>query len=412
MGWTRLLRGAVALATTTVIVTACDPPATVFFAVDSVLDAVDVSPGDGACATAVGTCTLRAAIGEANAAAEVADITLASGATYVVSVGGVEDANVSGDLDLTVSATIHGNGSTVDGNLLDRVFQTHGGSTRLTAEDLTIRGGRTTFDGGGVKGTVTLVRGTITGNEADGYIRCADGVGCTTVNGVGGGGVSGTLVAIDSTISDNTSTNGFFGCTITPPMIPTCQVSGGGAVVGSAELRNSTLSGNVAASGMGHSVFGSITVVSSTVVDDQPTGTVFAGSARFLGALAHGSQLDCAAIPTTGFVTLLPEFPDDNGTFTSLGHNRATPDPGSGTGCGFVQATDQAGVAGVLGPLADNGGPTETHLPAVTGPGVGAIPVGSTGLCDASAVADQRGGLRPSGSGCDVGSVERQPTDP
>jgi CSLREA domain-containing protein len=37
------------------------------FVVDSTMDAVDETPGDGACATAEGACTLRAAVMEANA---------------------------------------------------------------------------------------------------------------------------------------------------------------------------------------------------------------------------------------------------------------------------------------------------------------------------------------------------------
>ena len=37
------------------------------FVVDAAVDVVDAVPGDGACATAAGLCTLRAAVQEANA---------------------------------------------------------------------------------------------------------------------------------------------------------------------------------------------------------------------------------------------------------------------------------------------------------------------------------------------------------
>jgi hypothetical protein len=66
----------------------------------------------------------------------------------------------------------------------------------------------------------------------------------------------------------------------------------------------------------------------------------------------------------------------------------------------------------VLGPLADNGGPTRTRLPAAAGPGVDAIPAGTAGLCDGTTATDQRGLPRPVGGSCDVGAVERQAADP
>ena len=43
------------------------PATAATFYVDSEIDAVDALPGDGVCATSTGTCTLRAAIQEANA---------------------------------------------------------------------------------------------------------------------------------------------------------------------------------------------------------------------------------------------------------------------------------------------------------------------------------------------------------
>ena len=98
------------------------------FTVDSPVDAVDASPGDGACASAAGDCTLRAAIQETNALPGADVITLPAG-TYVLSIvpGGVNGADV-GDLNITDDVTITGGGlrqlptTIVDGNLLDRAF--------------------------------------------------------------------------------------------------------------------------------------------------------------------------------------------------------------------------------------------------------------------------------------------------
>ena len=53
----------------------------------------------------------------------------------------------------------------------------------------------------------------------------------------------------------------------------------------------------------------------------------------------------------------------------------------------------------LLGPLADNGGPTPTHLPQT---GSAAINAGSNSVCT---VLDQRGYVRIDGA-CDSGAVE------
>ena len=59
----------------------------------------------------------------------------------------------------------------------------------------------------------------------------------------------------------------------------------------------------------------------------------------------------------------------------------------------------------LLGPLADNGGPTFTHLPGAGSPLIDAIPSGEAG-CGTTVVVDQRGEARPQGDGCDIGSLE------
>lgn len=74
--------------------------------------------------------------------------------------------------------------------------------------------------------------------------------------------------------------------------------------------------------------------------------------------------------------------------------------------CGLTGPGDRQGVDPLLAPLADNGGPTATHLPLAASPLRDAIAAGTSGLCDAAAPLDQRGVLRPQGTGCDIGSVE------
>src|SRR5436189_1177281 len=95
------------------------------FTVDSTADAVDAMPGDGACATLGGRCTLRAAVQEANARPGADGVSLPAG-TYVLAIlGAGEDAAVTGDLDITDDLTITGAGAEstiVDGGHIDRVF--------------------------------------------------------------------------------------------------------------------------------------------------------------------------------------------------------------------------------------------------------------------------------------------------
>jgi hypothetical protein len=85
-----------------------------------------------------------------------------------------------------------------------------------------------------------------------------------------------------------------------------------------------------------------------------------------------------------------------DGIVNSLGHNLS-----SDTNCAaFTQTGDQQNASLPLGPLADNGGPTLTHLPLSGNPAI------NGGECVAGITADQRGWNRPSGSTCDVGAVE------
>ena len=55
----------------------------------------------------------------------------------------------------------------------------------------------------------------------------------------------------------------------------------------------------------------------------------------------------------------------------------------------------------MLGPLADNGGPTQTHAVLPGSPAIDAIPAG-----DCVVATDQRGIARPRDSGCDIGAFE------
>jgi hypothetical protein len=82
-----------------------------------------------------------------------------------------------------------------------------------------------------------------------------------------------------------------------------------------------------------------------------------------------------------------------------LGYNLADDDS-----CGFTAPGDLVVADAMLGPLQDNGGPTETHDLLAGSP---AIDAGSVD-CPPPAT-DQRGAARPQGAACDIGAVEYVP---
>ena len=67
------------------------------------------------------------------------------------------------------------------------------------------------------------------------------------------------------------------------------------------------------------------------------------------------------------------------------------------------ESDDQSNTDPLLGPLADNGGPTLTHALLAGSP---AIDTALPGACPAT---DQLGTVRPQGLGCDVGAFELIP---
>ena len=73
--------------------------------------------------------------------------------------------------------------------------------------------------------------------------------------------------------------------------------------------------------------------------------------------------------------------------------------------CQLSAPTNQQQAAPRLAPLSDYGGPTQTHPPYDDSPVVNA----AGNPCPTT---DQRGQSRPVGSGCDIGAIERIPSDP
>ncbi|MEZ4638583.1 MAG: S8 family serine peptidase [Caldilineaceae bacterium] len=195
--------------------------------------------------------------------------------------------------------------------------------------------------------------------------------------------------------------------------------SGGGIFNnGTLSVASSTLDHNRARAGGGlHHFGGTLTLTNDTFSTNRAAdngGSLYAGGAAtirnvtFLGGEAGGDGgnlfIDEGAV-SIGAAIVSDAASGDNcvnsgGAVTSLGYNLESTDT-----CGFNAAGDLPNHDAKLGPLADNGGDTPTHLPADDSPALDQIPAG-VNRCGESINSDQRGVTRPQGTGCDIGAVE------
>jgi hypothetical protein len=260
--------------------------------------------------------------------------------------------------------------------------------SNVTLNYLTVQNGSTSGSGGGIEnnGTLTVDNSTVTGNSSTG----ANGAGIDN---------TGTLTVSSSTISDNTANQNGGGIsseggtvTVSDSTISgnSAGADGGGVDLASSPglITDSTITDNTAASGGGiDNGSGSLTVIDATISSNSNYGIV--------GSVTTGATIVAYDTPT-----------DCQSALTSTGY-----DLSADSSCGFTAAGDREGVDPQLGGLTDNGGPTETLLPA-SGPAVGVIPnstsVDSVPVCGGTS--DQRGVNRPfGGSTCNIGAVESYP---
>lgn len=152
--------------------TVATPGMALNFLVDSAADRIDSNPGDGFCRTALGECTLRAAVMEANATSGAHRISLPAGIYELTLPGADEDYALSGDLDSYGNITIIGDGaeSTIIKSVIaDRVLHQRIG--QLSLQSLSIRDGQAISFGGGVfteSGALRLTNITISNNVVRG----------------------------------------------------------------------------------------------------------------------------------------------------------------------------------------------------------------------------------------------------
>ncbi len=151
-----------------------------FFIVNSTLDVPEVSPGDGNCNPQGGvgnTCTLRAAIMEANALGGAHTIAVASGTYNLTRNGSGEEAASTGDLDILADITLTNGTSNpplVFVQTSDRAFDIQPGAS-LSLVNISVAGGTAnsanTLRGGAFHvhsgGALSLDRAVVSGNIAN-----------------------------------------------------------------------------------------------------------------------------------------------------------------------------------------------------------------------------------------------------
>ncbi|WP_031482364.1 choice-of-anchor Q domain-containing protein [Streptomyces bicolor] len=377
------------------------------FTVDTTSDAVDADASDGRCLTASGACTLRAAVMAANSRPG-STITLPAGHYRLtippdprLIVGDNPDPT-TGDLNVDAPTTIRGSGArttVIDANLLDRVFRLRA-DTRIS--DTTITGGRArqrelpiadTGGGGIANGRhLTLRRVAVTGNSAgygggifnvpDSHLDLVDSTVSGNAAGEAGGirfDAGGTVT--NSTIADNRVTD--------PGDRPGSLGGYGGGIdirgTETVQILNSTITGNSSSHGGGGiniapAYLDSLPEPIPDIID-LPLGRMTLRNSVVAGNTVDGAAADCEK----AFATI-----------TSLGHNIDA--DGS---CHLTAAGDLPSRDPLVGPLTDNGGPTDTAalLP-------GSLAVDAAADCPAT---DQRGIARPQGTACDIGAYERMP---
>lgn len=376
----------------------------------------------GACAA---SCSLRDAIGAANA--DPGAVLVPPG-TYVLTRSGAgENANATGDLDVRGPMGIHRSGKgavVVDGGGGDRVLHvdpTDTGAHTVAVTGLTLRNGNPGFGDGGALYNEASNASPVPTHD---YVDFADGAlrnSRTNLNG-GGARLDGIAALSDCTVDGNTANSSGGGLSLAGPTaqplrwrVERCALTrnsstsgfaggGGGlhATTLAGSLLASTVSGNTAGFNGGGVLVtqqGSLAVVDSTIAFN--TAGASGGGLRHEGVSARVANSALAGnVLGNGPVT----FTQDCATSTPVPpfEGRSVT---SDTECGFTSGSDNEVAASLLSPLADNGGPSETHRPVA---GSALIDRGTVGC----AAQDQRGKPRPQdgdGSGgavCDRGAVE------
>ncbi|MFN8530714.1 MAG: choice-of-anchor Q domain-containing protein [Anaerolineae bacterium] len=370
MRWIRRALTAAALVTAIALITTAIPSRAEALTVNTLSDLADANSADGVCdtdATAAGEqCSLRAAIETAEQ--------LPGADTISFSVSGVialESSLPPINSDLIISGpgaglltvrpalnaeTPFGLLTQTTGTLILQGLHLVGGSAA--------QGGAVNSMGHLILSNVEVDGGTASGNG--GAIYNALGLMITNsrvtggASGGGGGAVyaQGTLSIVNTTIAGSVAQ------------------AGGGLYAGALTLVDSTVSGNTAAQGAGVYIGGESLIANSTIAGNNASGS---GSGVFIAestgtiqitlrnaTIARNQGINSAGLVTTSRAALITAynslFAENEGgnclvpAIVSGGHNLSS----DSTCTGLTAAGDQNGINPLLGPLADNGGSTQT----------------------------------------------------
>ena len=329
--------------------------------------------------------------------------------------------NASGTLTITDS-TVSGNSASGGNFGQGGGIYTAGGTLSLDNVKLSgnsVATGGDGSQGGGLfnyDGTVTITDSTISGNSATGiYIALSScwGGGIMNIAEVGG------MTITDSTISDNSVTgcimNWGGGIWNSGPLSLTTSTLSGNNVTGAA-INGTTVTG--AAINRGGAIYNggsSPTLTGSTISGNSASGF---GLFNTGGGIYHETTTPQYAVIARNTIiagNTATEGPDGFGPLVSQGYNLIGDNSGVTV---TAQPGDQVGTSASpidpkLGPLADNGGPTQTMALL---PGSPAIDQGKT----FGVVTDQRGLPRTvdlqlanaaGGDATDIGAFEIQDED-
>jgi hypothetical protein len=348
------------------------------FNVNSTGQQQDAVPGDGACSTAEGTCSLRAALEETNALLGADEINVPAGdypvTTWMPTISqtlvlrGTQGAaltrldsggtgqrwSISGggvvEIEGLTFTGVDGTGSAVAVNGPDTTFR-----------DVAIEGNRTTLaHGAGLRiqtAQVTMIRSAVTDNVVDRAIGQAFGGGIALI--------AGSLTAVATTVARNSVKNA------------DSSAWGGGIFSGGQLImRHVTLSGNTvqsaSAANYGGNLFvstGSQASVRDSIVINGSTGS---GQSRNCG-ISSGAILTVSG----------------NNIYQQLGN----------LSCAFPEGT-VVDTSTATTELADHGGTGLTLVPLAPSSAFD----GAAGCPDGGR--DQRGVKAPTGAACDIGAAE------
>lgn len=393
------------------------PTQGVEFVVDSALDEIDITPGDGTCAAPSG-CTLRAAVMEANALPGDDVIRLYAGrpdlpAPALSIQGPSEDAAATGDLDIIGNLSIVGEGMSLSGAdasaLGDRAVHVLAGS-HLSLSGLSfVWADAGAANGGGLlnEGTVSMVESSFQMNRAHsgaGVMNVGEMtllrslIGFNTATDAGAGiRNEGTLTVDSSTVANNEVLAG-----------PGGGIDNHGTLV----IRNSTVSQNRAsnrAAGILNNAGATARINNTTIIYNliDPDGTGLASTGGIFNEEGGSVQISNSILAINADDWTFPDA-DCMGTVLSGGFNLF----GDLADCTLTGDTtdDLVGVDPLL-PALPTVDPAQTwgYPPLAGSPAIDAgnpAPVGSSDT--ACEVADQRGFARPIGFVCDIGAYESE----